>query len=195
MKVKICGCMLPEEASYAASLGADYIGINFVSYSKRYVTVEKGREIVLAAREGGAEPVGVFVDEAWDEIVSICEVTGLKSVQLHGKKSRAALPFLLTKYAIIYAIPHDFKQALPEEVFLLFDGSQPGGGRPFSWDSFIPPRGRHWILAGGLNPGNVAAAIRQLTPFCVDVASGVERPGSLRKDPVLIKAFIEEAKR
>lgn len=205
MKVKICGVTHPEDAVLAASLGADYIGLIFSPVSKRCVSVEKGKEIAEVARQAGAEPVAVFVHETAEEIEKICRSTGVCVVQLHGKKAREAYGELLyrQKLRFIYAVPVErsgcFSNEFPDpsssdRTLFLFDCLTGGTGRTFDWESFSPPKGCNWILAGGLNPENVVRAIDLLRPQIVDVASGVEFPASTRKDPQKTELFIQRAK-
>ena len=198
MKVKICGITDPQDAEYAARAGADYIGIIFAAQSKRRVTASKAKEIAEAARQGGAEPIGVYAEETWEEIIDLSERAGIKMAQLHGSSSRELLPVLKPYFhLIVYAITVDgslFEMArLPEGILPLFDSLK--RGTAFDWRAFVPPKKASWFLAGGLNPHNVASAIRLLKPYGVDVASGVELPNSCKKDPRLVKAFIQSAKK
>jgi len=195
MKVKICGITDPQDAECAASLGADYIGIIFAEGSKRQVDVSAAKRIARAAIDYGAEPVGVFVDETPEEIFSICKETGIYRLQLHGEISRHALNDLVDDFSVIYTMPSVLSKnnSIPPTVTLLYDNLKPGSGEPFDWTAFSPPANFRWMLAGGLNPMNVAEAIALLKPYGVDVATGVEFPNSTRKDPALVKAFIEAA--
>ena len=104
MKVKICGMTHPDDAEYAARLGADYIGIIFADRSRRKVSLAVAKCIADVSKKAGAEPVGVFVDQTADQIASICEQTGINTVQLHGATSQQALHAILGHYSIIYAI-------------------------------------------------------------------------------------------
>ena len=200
MKVKICGITHPEDAEYAAHIGADYIGMIFADRSKRKVSLSVAKDIVEASKNLGGEPVGIFMNQTADEIASICEQTGLKTLQLHGTISQQALFILSRKYCILYAISGDKGGSvcpthhLPSSVILLYDNSTAGSGVPFHWMTFSPPKNRCWMLAGGLTPENVAEAIALLNPYGVDVATGVEFPNSARKDPLLLTAFIQAAK-
>lgn len=200
MKVKICGVTHPGDAEYAACSGADYIGIIFAEQSRRKVSLPVAKGIAEATREAGAEPVGVFADQAADQIISICEKTGIDTIQLHGAASQQALHALLGCYSIIHAIFVEKNgiplqaQTLPSSVIPLYDNSNGGKGAPFDWKAFSPPKNTYWILAGGLNAVNVAEAIALLKPNGVDVATGVEFFNETRKDPILVKAFIEAAK-
>lgn len=200
MKVKICGMTHPDDAEYAARLGADYIGIIFADRSKRKVSLPVAKCIADVSKKIGAEPVGVFVDQTAEQIISICTHTGINAVQLHGATSQQTLHAILGQYSIIYSISVEkngyFSQTqnLPVSVILLYDHSNSGTGVPFDWMAFSPPKKTCWMLAGGLNADNVAEAIALLKPTGVDVATGVEFPNTTRKDPILVKAFIHAAK-
>ncbi|MBA3721959.1 MAG: phosphoribosylanthranilate isomerase [Parachlamydiaceae bacterium] len=200
MKVKICGITHPDDAKCAAQEGADYIGIIFSDHSRRKVSIPLAIDIVHATKYEGAEPIGVFVDETADQIISFCENTGINRIQLHGSISKQSLPLLFKKYSIIYAIGVEGNGIatetyfLPEQVIPLYDNSKGGTGISFDWKSFHPPKNMPWILAGGLNPENVTEAINLLKPYGVDVSSGVEYPNMTRKDPILIKAFMQAIK-
>lgn len=172
VQVKICGVTHPEDAFYAASKDADYIGIIFAKSSKRYVDPAQAELIAKEAKRGGAEPVAVFADATTEEILAVCKRTGIATVQIYGNTK---VPEGLTKLEVI-------------------DGENPGSGKPFDWNAFTPPKNTAYFLAGGLTPGNVADAIRLLKPFGVDVASGVEKPGTTRKELELVAAFIRAAK-
>lgn len=197
MKVKICGVTHPEDALFAARLGADYIGIIFSDRSKRKVEQQMGKQIAAAAQQQGATPVGVFVDESAEEILTICNETGIAFVQLHGAISQSTVNVL--PFPVFYAIEVQGNRTvletpqLPSKAIPLYDCGKGGSGIPFDWVHFSPPD-HPWILAGGLHPGNVREAIDKLNPYGVDVATGVELPQCTRKDPDLLKAFIKRAK-
>jgi phosphoribosylanthranilate isomerase len=192
MKVKICGVVHPEDARHAAQAGADYIGMLFAKRSRRVVDLNTAQKIADAARQGGADPVGVFEEQSAEQIFSICEQIGIHTVQLHGAPAQQGLEKLLGHYAILYTLA-DFTQTAPLSVLPLYDPSS-GTGKRFDWSAVHPPKNRTWMLAGGLTPDNVADAIALLMPYGVDVASGVEFPKLLRKDPALVDAFIKAAK-
>jgi len=199
-KVKICGVTDAEAARQAVAAGADAIGINFYPRSPRCVDEATARAIVDAVA-GRALTVGVFVDWPADDLEPLKQRVGLACVQLHGDES----PEYVARF-----LPHAYKalrlrgpESLAEAAryggeHLLVDAyvpGEPGGtGARSDWNLAAQiARTRKVTLAGGLNPDNVAAAIRAVQPFCVDVASGVEtRPG--HKDPALVEAFITAAK-
>jgi len=212
--VKICGITNLEDALTALDAGADALGFVFYEKSPRKAEVGATREIVRQV-PGKVEKVGVFVDHEPGQVREIVAATGLTLVQLHGKQLldrvwNASLPAeqsVGVKKVIPVVAGDSLKQhgvAISEEardkVFaLLFDaqsnGSMGGTGTTFDWRGTramvqvislkVPV-----IVAGGLNAGNVAEAIRLLQPFGVDVSSGVEaRPG--KKDPAKVSAFIQ----
>jgi phosphoribosylanthranilate isomerase len=200
MKIKICGITHPDDGFLAASLGADYIGILFSDLSKRKVLPVLAKEIVQAVKQEGAESIGVFVDETADQILAICEQTGIKTIQLHGIIPQQAFKYLAAQFSIIYAVSVQKNgvilstQDVPPSAIPLYDCTSGGTGMSFDWRSFTPPQGKAWILAGGLTPQNVAEAITLLKPHGVDVSSGVEFTHVRRKDSLLVQAFIQAAK-
>lgn len=203
VKVKFCGITRIEDAREAARLGAWAIGLNHWSASARRcdpavaveISSELRREIAIA---------GVFVNATLDEVVRAAEDETLAIVQLHGDEGpdfcREAAR--RTGCKVIKAIRvHSSAEIQGAEAFRtdfhLFDAyspGRPGGtGESFDWELV---RDRHsevpTILAGGLDPGNVAEAIEVVSPFAVDVSSGIEsRPGI--KDHALMAAFAENA--
>ena len=199
-RIKICGVTSAWDAAFAAAAGADAVGVNFYRGSRRYVAPGGAGPIVLAARDGGATAVGVFVNESPEAVEAICRELGIGVVQLSGDEpaeEAARLPFRLIK-AIRVAIGFDaaLLGGYPCEAFLLDaggPGEYGGTGRTLDWAEIarLGMRGA-WMLAGGLNPGNVRTAIERARPWGVDVASGVEdRVG--HKDPEKVKLFIKNA--
>lgn len=189
MKIKICGITHPDDAAQAVLCGANYIGVVFSKSSKRNVSVQMAKDIVKVTKHKGAIPVGVFVDQDENEIISICEQTGIECAQLHGETARQALPIVQSLYTIIYAMPSKTICQLPPSIIPLYDSSKGGSGTTFNWHSFSAPK-REWFLAGGLTINNIREAIILLNPSGVDVSSGVEGKHTVRKDPNLIRAFI-----
>jgi len=199
-RVKICGVTSVEDAGLAAASGADAVGVNFYTGSRRYVPPGAAASIVRAVRDGGATPVGVFVNERPEVVEAICRDLGIGVVQLCGNEppdEAARLPFRRIK-AIRVAPGFDAGAFgdYPCDAFLL-DAGGPGEfggtGRALDWATI---RGsgirKAWMLAGGLTPENVREAIRLARPGGVDVASGVEgRPG--HKDPEKVRRFIKNA--
>jgi len=203
-RIKICGITRLADARLAVELGASALGFNFFRPSPRYIAPETAREII-----GQLPPfvtaVGVFADEIDAEHVArVALQAGVAVIQLHGPRFPGPSPVLET-YPLIraVAVKPDFQPAdlarLKASTFLLdtFDVALPGGtGKPFDWKlAREAQRYGTIILAGGLTPENVGAAIQAVRPFAVDVATGVEStPG--RKDPAKLRAFfaaVEEA--
>jgi phosphoribosylanthranilate isomerase len=194
--IKICGVTSVDDAEHVLRSGANAIGLNFVHGSKRRITFEQARPIVAAMR-GRIELVAVVADPTDLETKELREQLGIQWLQLHGDEAAPRLTRLL---------PHAFKAVAIEDAAdarkaasfpgerLLVDtkvtGAAGGTGKVFDWQLVTDlARTRQLILAGGLTPKNVAAAVRVLAPWGVDVASGVEFvPGV--KDPELVTAFV-----
>lgn len=184
MLVKLCGLTDPATAKEAALSGANFIGLLFSAKSTRCVSLGLAKQIAQAAREGGAEVVGVFVDEGIEEILKIVQALDLHYVQLHGDNPRKACSALPAALRIIYVadggpLPIHLD---PNKDFLLFERMEP------------TPKPFRFFIAGGLNSGNVANAIQQLKPDGVDVSSGIESAPAI-KDLTKIKTFIQKVKR
>ncbi len=210
MKVKICGITSLADALVCAQAGADLLGFNFYPRSPRYVLPQACASMVSAVRQEypALRMVGVFVNESAETIHAILHDCGLDMAQCSGDEPPSLLDTLQA------AGPCAFKALRPagldemEEAIgsyparlappaFLIDASQPGAyggtGLPADWylASVVAAR-LPILLAGGLTPENVAVAIRQVYPWGVDVASGVESaPG--RKDPHKVQAFIHAA--
>ncbi|MGB3050703.1 MAG: phosphoribosylanthranilate isomerase [Polyangiales bacterium] len=199
-EVKICGLTTVDDALRCIEAGADSIGLNFWPASPRCVDLPTAREIVEAARDH-AQTVGVFVDFSLEQVREILTETGIGWAQLHGAEPPELLAALLPKAYKAIAVKDgsaiELARSYPGE-HLLLDASVPGipggTGRTFDWAIAAEvAKERKLTLAGGLTPDNVSEAVRAVQPFRVDVASGVEsEPG--RKDPNLVKRFIEAAK-
>ena len=204
--IKICGTTNLDDALSAADAGADAIGFVF-GPSKRQVTPGTVASIV-ARLPAQLEKIGVFLNGDPAQIAKIVEETGLTGVQLHGEETRKTAQLVASSTLVkvvkgIHAgsrLQSDLSNWAQEESIsaLLLDsgnGSLGGGtGKVFDWNLAaealrIVPRGISIIVAGGLNPDNVASAIDRFHPWGVDVVSGVEsEPG--KKDIGKVKAFV-----
>ncbi|MCC7024494.1 MAG: phosphoribosylanthranilate isomerase [Thermomicrobiales bacterium] len=210
--VKICGLREPEHAAVAARAGADLIGFIFAP-ARRRVSADVARACVTAARgaTGGRAilAVGVFVDAPAEEIVAIAGEAGLDVAQLHGDEPpdfvealplpaiKALRPLPRSSVGDAIADIERHRHATRAPVGFLIDGYTPGSaggaGEPADWRLAAEVNAtRPILLAGGLDPENVGAAIRQVRPLGVDVSSGVEVDGEKR--PERIEAFIREAR-
>jgi phosphoribosylanthranilate isomerase len=213
-RIKICGIRNVNDAQAAARAGADAIGLNFFKKSRRFVEPYVAREIVAALPEGVIK-VGVFVNHDPAEIAAIVDQVKLDCVQLHGDEppdATAQIPktmrvirayrFGATTLAELadYLCTCQSIGRIPDAVLIDADaGAEFGGtGRVADWSRIMIERnvlGRiPLILAGGLTPDNVAAAIAAVRPDGVDVASGVENEAAV-KDHELVARFIASARR
>jgi len=221
MWIKICGNTNLEDAKLAAELGADAVGFIFAA-SKRQVTAAHVAAMGSELPES-VERVGVFDSHDADEIARTAHEARLNAVQLHGGFDEELLRQLATLLVasgirVIQTLHWNVGSQQSEEIAaalariatlgitdrVLIDskvGTSPSGGTgiAFDWaaarDLFSSaPRSLRLIVAGGLKPENVANAIAALTPFGVDVSSGVEASVG-RKDPAKVAQFIQNARR
>ena len=205
-RVKICGITNGEDARAAIEFGADALGFNFFSGSKRYLPVTAAEWIAELPAE--IVKVAVLVNASWDEAVAAgrhCHSSTLFSCtawkRLSFAKDWRRKGFSLPKPSrsgqrVLYLAPPAFFTRT-----LILDSSEAGefggSGRTFPWEmarDFIQANpSLRVILAGGLTPENVARAVDFVRPFGVDVTTGVESsPG--RKDHGLLRAFIAAAR-
>ena len=197
MHVKICGVTRPEDALHAESAGADALGLNFVPNTKRFISLERAREVISVLGPFVAR-VGVFQNASFETVIETVQTIGLNVVQLHGQESD---DFALEVERVVPVIRVvKFEPSLPfvlPEVGSTFmiDGPDPGSGQLADWNRLEASNlgGRRWLLAGGLTPENVAEAIERLNPWGVDLSSGVESAPGI-KDPAKVTAFIRAAK-
>jgi phosphoribosylanthranilate isomerase len=213
--IKICGTTNLEDARVAIDAGADALGFIFAE-SPRKIALVQAQEII-AQLPKGVEKVGVFVDDKPERILEVVAELGLTGVQLHGNESSIHVGALRKGTAegtrILKAVRlndpaagsqlaiYGANRRLLPDAILLDSGSaeKPGGtGEAFEW--------RQWagvaqqlsermaiVVAGGLTPKNVAEAVRTLSPWGVDVVSGVEQsPG--KKDPKKVREFVTAAR-
>jgi len=199
VRVKICGVRTVADARAAVDGGADFVGLNFHPPSPRHVDEETAAAI--AAAIPGVRLVGVFVDAPRAEMERLVRRLGLWGLQLHGDEQPAACRgFGVRTIKALRVRPGDHPAALVaayDTDYLLLDSFVAGrpGGTGVALD---PERARglpseRLFVAGGLRPETVAAAVRLLRPFAVDVASGVESAPGI-KDHGKIEDFIRRAK-
>lgn len=179
MKVKICGVTTPEDLALVDAAGADFAGFVLWPHSKRYVGLARLAE--LARVPVRLRRVGVFMDATPAEVAHAVRIGKLDIVQFYG------CPFRPTGIPVWRATPGPAAEAI------VFDAA-PGQGIVGDWTRAARlARRRRLVLAGGLTPDNVAAAVAAVRPWCVDVAGGTEAaPG--RKDPNKVYDFIRKAK-
>lgn len=209
VRIKICGVTKAADAQAAAELGADFVGLNFYPASPRFVADEQARAI-LDALPAAVEPVAVMVKPTRD---TLTHPTGalarIPIVQWHDD-SQEVRSWMQQRLITVFSLktPDDLQKiaayleackglhALPAAILIdaHVAGLYGGTGKTAPWELLTGvDLGVPIILAGGLTPENVATAIRQVRPYAVDVASGVESaPGC--KDPHKMKRFIENAR-
>jgi phosphoribosylanthranilate isomerase len=210
-RVKVCGITSVADARAAADAGADAIGLNFFPPSPRYIELRRARHIVQTL-PAGLLKVGVFVNSSIAEVCAAVDLLQLDLAQLHGDEAPEFISELGGRPVIRgfrlesglggignYLNRCRLLDCLP--CMLLIDafkkGEYGGTGECADWKLLAGARpefgGLPVVLAGGLTPRNVAAAIEMVRPAAVDTASGVEsRPG--QKSPQLVRAFVAAAK-
>ena len=210
-RVKICGIREEVHALAAIKAGADFIGFIFAP-TRRQVSPAKAREMVDAVKKSSSaiKTVGVFVDTPASEVNRVADFCGLDWVQLSGNEPweycrQIARPIIKAirigqqlREEINAELTVGLKTLSPQRFITLLDsqveGKYGGTGITFNW-RLAQQVAKEFpvIIAGGLNPENVAQAIEIATPWGVDVSSGVETDGT--KDIAKIKAFIEAVRR
>ncbi len=212
--VKVCGLTRPEDAALAARLGAAALGVVFAP-SPRRLEIDRAAAVLAAAPPGLAR-VGVFVDPAPAFVAEAVRACALDWVQLSGRESAEAALEIMAAVAAAGARPGLIRavhvhggadiRALadyPADAFLLDapplrtdDGERMGGtGRTFDWSraAALPWDRERVALAGGLEPANLATAVRAVRPAIVDVSSGVESAPGI-KDPARLAALLDAAR-
>ncbi len=197
-KIKICGIKTVDDARAAMDAGADMLGFNFYPKSPRYLEVGTCRDLMSVMRKyGHITYVGVFVNASTEEVRATMETCGLNLAQLHGDETLEMVQSLYGKaFKAFRGIPQNINGFAREEApALLVDasvkGAYGGTGITADWRS-AAELAKHYplLLAGGLTPENVAEAVRQVRPWGVDVASGVEAAPGV-KDAGKLKAFVK----
>ncbi len=210
-RIKICGLRGVDATLAAANAGADYLGFNFVEGVRRQLQPDEGAQIVAEYRAAQSESkstnrpalVGLFLNQNVDFVNETARNAGLDYLQLCGDEdadyiTKIELPIFKMVRVKDGATPTDLDQLVSPLlnaghgiVLDRLDKEVPGGsGRGFNWSAAEGIANRtNILLAGGLKPENVQSAIAQLSPWGVDVASGVETNGV--KDPDRIRAFID----
>ena len=198
-EVKICGLTREEDVARCLRLGVDWIGLIFSPRSPRRLTLERGRALAEAAR-GAKGVVAVFGGNTTEEIRAAASFVRPDAVQLTDPPGSVEPPFGPALWQTVGVGRDDLEKALswPGDV-LHFDtavAGQPGGtGMVFGWSWLLSLRVRRpFVVAGGLRPENVRAAISAAHPFAVDTASGVESSPGI-KDEAKVAAFVEQVRR
>ncbi len=197
-RVKICGITQRQDALNVVSAGADAIGLVFYDPSPRGVSIKQAQTIVT-----GLPPfitvVGLFVDAEASFVRDVIAQVGLDRLQFHGQETPAYCAQFSKPYFKAIRMQEGIDLAteiakFDSAVAILLDSYQAGisggTGHTFDWDK-IPVLSKPLILAGGLDPDNVAQAIREVQPYAVDVSGGVEQTKGI-KSQQKIAAFMKE---
>ncbi|HSL26114.1 MAG TPA: phosphoribosylanthranilate isomerase [Acidimicrobiia bacterium] len=193
--VKVCGITRAEDLLAAEQAGADAIGLVLVAGSPRVISFDRAVDL---ARLAQVPAVLVTRDMPPEELVAAAIATGAEGVQPYGDHSEEAAR-AATEVGLLVLRPvgpTTDLASVPDDQVPLFDnraaGLLGGTGEPFD-HSLLPEISRRFVLAGGLNPDNVASAVQRVRPWGVDASSGLEGlPGI--KDPDLVARFVREAK-
>lgn len=209
-RVKICGITRPDDGRHAARAGADAIGLVFYPPSPRYVSPRQAADIV-AALPPFVTTVGLFVDAPPEQIAALLEQVPLDMLQFHGDESPEYCAAFQRPWLKALRMRDGVDPRAEAERYgaagargLLVDSYVPGvpggTGERFDWDRLPADPSLPLVLAGGLDPANVAEAVRRVRPWAVDVSGGVEvlgvdgrRQGGI-KDPGAVSAFIRAAR-
>ncbi len=212
-QVKICSVQEAEHILAAAEAGANFVGLNFVPGVRRRLPEDKAREMVQSFRDRydrtGPRLVGIFVDQPLDEVDRILQECDLDMAQLSGHESLEYARLVSRPVIKVVHVPTErpagevIVRLRPLLAELESTGILPllhpdvgpahgGTGATFDWKiARALAADRRFLLAGGLDPENVAQAVRQVQPWGVDVSSGVETAGI--KDVEKIEAFVQRA--
>jgi phosphoribosylanthranilate isomerase len=200
-RIKFCGMTRAGDVRFACELGVDAIGFVFAERSLRRLRLHDA-ESLRSAVAPLVSVIALCMDNPPREVTRIIDALEPDLMQFHGQEddafcSQFGVPFL--KALPMHAVSADEAIAqlaqYPSASGFVFDahspGSPGGGGQSFDWSQLPQEMARPWLLAGGLNPGNVAAAVRSVRPWGVDVSSGIEREPGL-KDAESMLQFVRE---
>ena len=198
-RVKICGITRPEDARAAAAAGADAIGLVFYPPSPRYLSAERALEI-RDALPAFVQTVALFVNPDAAQVAQVIGRVRPAMLQFHGEETAEFCAQFGAPYVKAVRVRPgydalEYLRPFSRAAAWLFDSHVPeygGVGESFDW-SLVPATDKALILSGGLSQANVAAAIRRVRPWGVDVSSGVESAKGI-KDAARIAAFMAEVR-
>lgn len=197
-RVKICGLTRPQDVEAAVAAGADAIGLVFYPPSPRAVSVELARDL-CGLLPPFVTAVGLFVDDSAGQVRRVLEQVPLDLVQFHGEESPALCEAVGRRWIKAIRMRPGVDLPVLAETYggatgLLLDAYDPalpgGTGLAFDWGLIPAGLASRIVLAGGLDPDNVATAVARVRPYAVDVSGGVESARGV-KDPAKIFAFIQ----
>jgi len=197
-RVKICGITRPQDALAAVRLGADAIGLVFYAKSPRYVLPQQVLEITRVLPPF-VSSVGLFVNPAPEEVEAVLQALHLDLLQFHGEETpefcrQFRVPYIKAVRVkpgldlVQYAASYRDARGLLMDAFV--EGAHGGTGQSFDWTLIPAGLPLPVVLSGGLDADNVAAAIKQVRPWAVDVSSGVESAKGI-KDAARMAAFMQ----
>ncbi len=201
-RIKICGIRQRDDALHAVACGADAIGLIFVEKSPRYVSLTEAR-VIMASLPPFVTTVGLFMNHSADFVQEALQTLPLGLLQFHGDESPEFCRQFERPYVKVLRMRENvnvvaYAQEYPDAAAILLDtyhkDAGGGTGQVFDWQRIPDDMPLPVILAGGLNPDNVAQAVTQVRPYAVDVSSGVESEPGI-KDRQKIEQFINEVQR
>ena len=196
-KIKLCGLSRQCDIEWANELKPDYIGFIFWSKSKRNVSPEKAKEL-KALLSPDIKAVGVFVNEPVENVAELLSNNIIDVAQLHGSEDEEYIAKLRTLSdkpiikAFLLKSKDDAETAEKSTADHILLDSGMGAGKSFDWNLLREIK-RPYFLAGGLYPENVRDAIDKLSPFAVDVSSGIETDNF--KDKNKMTAFVKAVRK
>lgn len=204
VRIKVCGITRSEDAALADEMSVDAIGFVFVGKSKRFVEIEVAAGI---ARETSPfmQCVGLFLDDEPALVLQALAAIPALLPQFHGTETASYCDQFERPYIKAMGVANGMPSSEEMSAYrncsgFLFDSNAPGKlggtGHTFDWDKLVGSEHdaqRRLILAGGLNPDNIAAAIQQVQPYAVDVSTGVETSPGI-KDAALVRDFVTRAR-
>jgi len=201
-RVKICGITRVQDAAVVVEAGADAIGLVFYGPSPRNVAIEDAAKIAETV-PAFVSVVALFVNPTAEEVHNVLKKVRIDLIQFHGDEdndfcSQFQRPFIKAIRVRQTSDVVASRLRFPNAVGFLLDSYKPGvpggTGEAFDWSMIPADQAQSIILAGGLDPNNVAQAITEVRPFAVDVSGGVEASKGV-KDPNKIKQFLGEVYR
>ncbi len=198
-RIKICGITNIDDAMVCIDNGADALGFVFCEASPRNIELAQAQSII-AQLPPFVTTVALFMDASSDDVRQVLSRVQVMSLQFHGQESEDFCRQFDKPYIKAVAMGseqnlHKQAQKYASSQALLLDsnelGKMGGSGKTFDWNRKIQQTDKPLVLAGGLSAGNVAQAIKKISPYAVDVSSGVEKSKGI-KDHQLVKQFIEQ---
>ncbi|MBZ0111769.1 MAG: phosphoribosylanthranilate isomerase [Thermoanaerobaculia bacterium] len=198
--VKICGVTRPQDAMRAVELGASYVGLNFWPQSPRFVSIERGRELV-AAIDGRATVVGVFVDASPEWVAEVDGALDLDLLQFHGDEGSDRIEPYGERAIKVFRLNGSFDASelenYPSVAAWLFDvhhADYGGTGKTWRYELVADlPTTRPIMVAGGIRPGRVRDVVARCHPAVIDVCSGVESSPGIKDENLMNRLFEEVA--